>query len=298
MARITDHFGITDPVSFENVELTCDNLRFLDPHLMRTSGPGHSITAQAIDSIDTFFETIALAVMSGNPTERAHARTLLEQFTEPWETRLGMSRTGFYGHGGAADTGGLIWHELTTNLEALLEVGVLKHLEHLPVFVPNVGNDITSDITTRITFSALADYTADMMVRYPQLIADGTTIIDSQIWDSASRSWTTRDVCLPVPNGKPLLLVPKGWVGTNLTMNPTRFYETSLLSYGQHEQTAILPSGKILRPPKWSLKEQQDFKRGRDTHIKVTLRAYAAGDDLLEIFRTFVDNKLDEHGIA
>lgn len=95
----------------------------------------------------------------------------------------------------------------------------------------------------------------------------------------------------PIVAGKPLLLVPKQWAGKSLLLNSTRFYETEMLTYAQKEQTRVLADGKINRPTKDRLKEQADLARGRSTHLKVTLRAHAAGDDLMDLFRLFVKRR-------
>ena len=52
------------------------------------------------------------------------------------------------GHDRAHEVGTWIWDSLTTDVEALVRVGVLRHLEYLPLFVQGVDRDITSDITT------------------------------------------------------------------------------------------------------------------------------------------------------
>lgn len=94
--------------------------------------------------------------MSSNLAQRTKALGMLQRFNEASETRLGMAEVGFRGHGAAEDIGERIWTALTTDLDALLEVGILKRLEHLPLFVEGVGKDLTSDVTTRIIFDSLA----------------------------------------------------------------------------------------------------------------------------------------------
>lgn len=295
MASIKEYYGIRGPVPFEDVDVTRDNRRYLDPHLIRLRAAPTPFAPQAVHCLDTYFDTIAIAAMSSSLTKRAAALDILQRFTEPWETRLGMAEEGFSGHGGAEDIGACIWDAITTDIRALLEVGILKHLEHLPLFVKGVDRDITSDITTRIVFGPLADFTTHALTIYPEFTTPPhvTEVFVRQVWDPINCAWSTRKVRLPIAHGKPLLLVPAGWVRHNLLMAPTRFYETSLLSYAQDEQSVVLSNGKVAKTPKDRLKKQPGLKRGRETHLEVTSRARVAGDDLVDIFRAFVREQLE-----
>ena len=204
-----------------------------------------------------------------------------------------MAEGGFAGHGGAEDVGTWIWDAMCTDLDALLEVGVLKHVEELPLFVEGVGHDITSDITTRISFGPLAEFTSDVLQQFPEFTAGSHEVRDfqRQVWDAYNRKWTQKTVTLPLVDGKPLLLMPAGWVRGTLLMHAGRFYETSVLSYAQDEQSVVTQDGKVIRTPKDRLRTQHGLRRGRDTIRAVTLRAESAGDDLIEIFRRFVGDR-------
>lgn len=290
MASITQYYGITGPVPFQDVDVSSDNLRFLDPHRIRLAPGPTPFKADAVRCLDTFFDTTKHGVLTLDASARHAAQTNLYGFREPWETRLGMASTGFHGHGAAEDIGERIWNALTTSLEALVEVCVLKRLEHLPLFVEGVDRDITSDITTRIVFGPLNDFTAAMVAAFSEFTAGGhaTRMVSRPVWDPTKSAWTVRDVELPVADGKPLLLVPNTWVGRSLLMSPTRFYETSLLSYVQDERSVVLAGGKVLKTPKPVLKEDRALKRGRATHLAVTQHAHARGDDLVAEFEKFI----------
>ena len=291
MASITAHFGITDPVQFIDVDLGTDNRLFVDPHAVRLNRAPAPFAADAVRCLDTFLDTITSGARSKDVRSRTRSLKLLQSFHEPWETRMGMSSKGFYGHGGAVAAGEDIWTALTTDLHALLEVGLLRRLEHLPMFVEGVGHDITSDITTRIIFGPLARFTAAMVDQHPEMSARDLVTVQRQTWDPRHCRWQEESLTLPAVDGKPLLLVPRGWAGPRLLVSARRFYETSVLSYAQAEQAAILANGKIIRSPKWALKKQDGLKRGRATNLAVTLRAQGVGYDLIQAFENFVDSK-------
>lgn len=297
MASIATHFGIAGPVPFLNIEVHQDNRRFLDPHAIRLMAGPQPFAQDAISALDSFFTRVSLDAMSSSSGDRRRGLDLLQHFEEPWETRLGMAGDGFRGHGGAADVGQWMWDALTTDLVALLRVGVLKHLEELPLFVKGIDRDITSDVTTRIVFGALADFTAGMLNTYPQFTSGGHTSITlvRQVWDTELQQWARREVVLPQVDGKPLLLVPAGWARSTLLMSARRFYDTKVLSFAQDEQAVVTHDGSVLTTRKDDLRKQEPLARGRATNRVVTLRAEAAGVNLLEVFRRFVDAKAEKN---
>lgn len=300
MARITQHYKIEGDAPFLDIEADQDNRLFVDPHAVRVAGDPQPFTAAAITAMDTFFQSVASTVMSKDPIVRRHGMVLLQQFKEPYETRLGMSRTGFHGHGGAEDIGKLIWQAMDEDLEALVELGLLRNLEMLPMFVENVDKDLTSDITTRIIYGPLADFTRAMIERYPEFTAEHhrTQAVQRQVWDTELLEWRIANLELPIVDGRPLLLVPKYWARSTLLMSASRFYDKSVLDYAQLEQAVRLPDGKLAKTPKDRLRKQTDLTPGRLTILKITLRAYGHGEDLIGRFEQYVNSKLPPRNSA
>ena len=288
---ITAHFGIDDPVPFVDVDVSIDNRLFVDPRAIRLQGPTNPIASHANRCTESFFATTARNVLSSNPADHRTGRRLLQKFEEPWETRLGLAANGFSGHGGADDVGVRIWDTLSNDVEALLRVGLLREVEDLPLFVEGIDRDIMSDITTRIIFQPLADFTADIVASFPQFTSRGRRVgnFQRQVWDPSTNDWGTATVQLPVVNSRPLLLVPASWVSANLLMSAGRYYETSVLSYAQLEQAVYSRSGRLLTTPKRLLKKQPGLGRGRATNLRVTQRAVDGDADLLASFKSFVD---------
>lgn len=227
-------------------------------------------------------------MLSNDSREHARALKLLQSFHEPWQTRFGLSRKGIFGHGGSSVAGSSIWTALTTDLRAFVEVGLLRRLEHLAIFVEGIDRDITSDIATRIIFGPLARFTSAMVAEYEELSNGQLSEVEMQVWDPSNGCWRSERMVLPVIDGKPLMLVPQAWARPHLLLSSRRFFETSLLSYVQAEQSATLANGKQLTTPKWALKKQRGLARGRTTNTAVTLRASKRGDDLIGLFEEFV----------
>lgn len=295
MALVTQHYDITRPVPFLDLNVEVDNRLFLDPYAIRSRGEPQPFASDAVTCLNTFFSQVLahLTAPRGTPAWRAGER-LLQRFSEPRETRLGMARRSVDGHGAAGVLGTAIWTSLTTDLEALVELAVLKRLEQLPLFVSGIDKDITSDITTRIVFGPLADFTAAVVADYPEFRVGGhqITSVTRQVWDTQARLWTTRTLELPVAAGRPLILVPKGWARSGLLMSARRYYDTAVLSYAQQER-AVLRDGRLLTTPKDRLRRDSSLSRGRDTNLRVTVRAARAEHDLVADFTHFVDDRLN-----
>ncbi|WP_124390302.1 hypothetical protein [Rhodococcus wratislaviensis] len=290
MPQITAYYGIPGQVPFLDVDIAVDNRMFLDPHAIRLHGRSSMFAMSANECTETFFREVTQRVFSG---DQQGGLELLQRFVEHWETRLGLAKNNFRGHGGADDVGLWIWRALTTDINALLQVGVLQQVEDLPLFIEGIDRDITSDITTRIIFEPLADFTAEMVDRYPQFRGPGHRLgrFNCRVWDSAAMAWKIKSFQLPEADEKPLLLVPSGWARPTLLMSAVRYYETSVLGYAQLERAIVSSTGKLLKTPKGKLMTEPGLGRGRVTNLNVTRRAHAKNDDLVAKFKSFVDLK-------
>lgn len=297
MPTITEYYGISEPVPFVNVEVTADNRLYVDPHAIRLRKSGQPFADLALLCLDTFTQEVTDSILQGTPASLRRGEQILQRFVEPWETRLGMSRRGFHGHGGGDIVGTWIWGVLTDDVEALVRIGVLKQIEDLPLFVDGVDRDITSDITTRIVFDALVKFTAQMLVQYPEFTGGDHQVgtFTKQIWSTDALDWVDVEVTLPVADGKALLLVPTGWARPTLLMSAGRYYGTSVLTFAQLEQAVVGSDGKLIKTPKDRLKKQTGLGRGRGTNLAVTMRAFESGEDLLAAFKAFVRGRLDKN---
>ncbi|WP_327142823.1 hypothetical protein [Nocardia sp. NBC_01327] len=294
MTTIKNYFGITGAVPFVDVKVETDNRMFLDPRRVRLAQQPHPHARNARLCLNTFFTTIASCVMSSNPADQHRGLDLLQHFGEPRETRLGMSRAGIDGHGGAGKIGRAIWDALSgPELAPLWQVGIMHEVETIPLFVTGVDKDITSDLTTRIIFGPLIDFTAEVVANFPQFKTHphGLVTVERPIWDPKLRGWVQKRVELPVAAGQPLVLVPAEWAASTLLMSSGRYHDTAILGWVQDKQS-VLRNGKVLKTPKHELRRQPGLGRGRRTDISWTLRALEEDEyDLLGRFTAWVDSK-------
>lgn len=284
MTKVSKFYGIGGELPFVDVDVAQDLRLFLDPHRVRLYASVVPEGKHAVACMDSFMGFLIDQLACGGPRVVEN----LERFTEPKETRLGMSRRGHDGHGGAAEIGSRIWTALSTDLEMLVRVGILRHLEDLPLFVEGVDRDITSDIATRIVFGALLDFTQRMTIDHPQLQRGAQDHV-MQVWNVTAQEWENRTIRLPAPLGKPLVLVPATWVGNTLLMSSRRFFEVTVRGEVQRRETVILEDGTCVRPTKEQLAKRADLPRSRLTSITWVRRAAGDGINLLAQFREFVD---------
>lgn len=294
MPTVRKHYNIDGPTPFVDVEILTDNQLYLDPHAIRLAKAPQPFADDAVKCSDTFCHEVTECVISGTPASRWRGEDLLQHFSEPSETRLGMAASGFQGHGGSDGIGSLVWQTLISDVEFLVRMGVLRQIEDLPLFVKGVDRDITSDVTTRIVYHPLARFTEAMIDAFPHFTAGANTVetFAKQVWDPVAREWTTANVLLPVAHGKPILLVPNGWARPTLLLNARRYYETSVLTFAQLEQAVRSSKGELLTTPKRLLKKQVGLSPGRATSIRVTQRAFENEQDLLAHFKSYVASRL------
>lgn len=293
MSAVTTHYGIKDPVQFLDVSIDRDTSMFVDPMAIRLADGPEPFRADAIRCMTTYFDKVTECVLNAHvPSKAAIGEQLLQQFKEPFETRLGYAADGYRGHGGAEDVGSWIWRVLTTDANALVRVGILTKIEEIPLFVNDIAHDITSDLTTRIIFEPLVDYTATQLARHPEFTrgANQTAYFSKQFWNPDTARWEYKQFELPIAGGQPLLLVPDAWARNSLLMNAGRFFDTTLLSHEQIRRAVVGHDGKLIKSRKDDLRA--DIERGRSTNIEVTLDAYHVdGTDLVTMHRDFIDER-------
>lgn len=293
MTSITDAYGITGTVPFEDLQIEKDNLQFLDPRVVRLQSPHCRYSAYAHFLIESFFDEVVRCVLSPSPGMKSRGRQLLSSFEEPRETRLGYAKQGIDGHGAGSVIGGRIWAELSTRLYPLVRVGILKQIEALPIYIPDVAKDLTSDIVTRICYEALCRFTQDMVARYPQFTqrGDGVRVVSCQVWDPQILEWVEEEFHLPVWTGKPLVLIPKRWSNKHLLMSAQRYHGKAVLDFVQEKETRITDRGELLAPTKKALVCNSAYKANKQNIVQITKQATNEGVNLYNNFCKWVDGK-------
>ena len=200
--------------------------------------------------MESFTAKVLRCRASPHATERAKGLRLLKSGLNQPETRLGYTRYGSQGMWGPG-LGSYLWGELRN---PLCREGLLTGLEQLPMFIPRVGQDLISDMTTRLVFPELIEYTLQMAVQYPAMTRD-LRKASFTVWDPNNRDWVTIEDVLPFVGGRQLLLVPKGWVSDKLLLAPRPYYNRFTTTSVQEERIRYI-NGKEDKPLKRDLHEE------------------------------------------
>lgn len=292
--RVAERFGITGPVEFVDVHVEKDNRLYVDPSAIRNGAKaGDPWSRGAYATLVGFFDALLGHIRT--PATHGAGRAMLTEFHEPKETRLGMSASGFDGSGAARELGERIWEAIVTNPLCLLQVPILRRVEHLPLFVDGINNDRVSDLTSRIIFANLVDFTRDQMRKHPQ-IAPGPPR-EYQVWDSMTNTWSTAVFSLPdagTAKVQPLLLVPKRAVYYGLRMNPTGYWNVPVLGAVQASEAVRRRDGRVDKPTKKRLKERETLEDIRPTNQRWTEREWELNhEDLLQRYEEYIDQGFD-----
>lgn len=290
MARVTQHYQISKPVPFVDVRVEQDNRLFLEPSAIRAAAAaGDPYAISADRNLTSFFDHV---LDSARCNDLGRRSDLLQHLHEPNETRLGMTRVGVAGHGLGNELTAELWSSIRDN-PACQEAVLVRRLEDLAPYVAGVGPDLISDLSTRITFGILAEFTASMIAVYPQLGIDVSRQRE-YTWDSAQGMWVSIDITLPVAAGKRLLLVPTNWVWPRQLITAPSFYQVQALGRIQDALTtpAPTPGQRPMAPTKESLRQAHpDVRR---TNIDQALDAVDDGINLTARHTEHVQNRFEE----
>ena len=276
MARLTAHFGLPDDVPFLNVDIDHDTPAFLCPFTIRFLAKHDRQAASFVGSLDSFMGVVTELLTSTRGDDYDSASQLLSQFREPWELRLGYTRSGCDGHGAADVLGARLTHTLSTDMEAFIRVNMLQRMEDIQVFVNGVGNDVVSDMAGRVGLDVLVSFTVEMMAQYPQLACgpEGATVHSYRSWDGGQRAWADKTAVLPQAGGRVLILVPALWADSNPIVSKVRFLDLTSM--------AVLQKNAADLDGKWT--SRADLKKAE--------RPFSAADINLRVARA----ELEHHG--
>ncbi|MFE7407163.1 hypothetical protein [Isoptericola sp. NPDC057559] len=280
-------------MDFLDVHVDKDNRLYVDPSAIRYAAKaGEPWATSAYRALTDFFDEILRRLK--NASRHRDGESMLTEFHEPRETRLGMSKFGYDGSGASREIGERIWAAIKDNPLCLIEVPILKRVEHLPMFVDDLSNDRVSDLTSRIIFDKLVAFTLDQATKHPSITLGEP--MEFQVWDTAAGVWSTKTYALPdagTAKQEPLLLVPKHVVFHSLRMSNRGYWSVPVLGAVQDSQTTIGGNGKPIAPSKESLKDRDDLKDNiRETNQQWTEREWIQRrTNLLERYEEFVDGK-------
>ena len=227
-------------LDFVDIDLDEDQPLFLDPYALQIRGDLWS--TDCAQTITLYFQALIDAIRANDdPT----ALDLLAELHEPRETRLGLSR----GHHSGSAIGQDIAANLLTALKEsrAVQTGFLRDLADAELFVPNVGPDRISDLTTNLIRRQLIEYTQQQCAFHGVPLVG--TVASGPMWDLDNEDWYQEHTQLPVANGEKVLLVPKRTVRWHTLLTSSDYYNNFVLNHLQARelQNPTLGLVKLLR---------------------------------------------------
>ena len=231
--------GKTQPeLDFVDIDLATDTPLFLDPGAFY-DGEGRFAEDCSRD-IEAFFEAILHAAGTG---DWDLGMRLLKGLREPDEISLGFSD-------GPPRGRGVGQHQAEQIFEAVLrskavQSGMIRDLNDALMFVPGIGPDKVSDMTTNIVRRHLIEYTQNQMALYG--IEIKTLMPTGLLWDSVSADWTEGYDYIPVIKSKKVLLVPKRFVkhGSDFTKAGQRYYDGFVANFIRQRELSLM--GRLVK---------------------------------------------------
>lgn len=242
--KFSARFGIPyRKMDFVNIDLIKDNQLFIDPFRIRSINT--KFHQNCYSKIQDFIDM--LINLSKNKNFKKLIE-IIENFYERNETRLGYSIETNFGKSFGQDGGtNLIKYISKDNI---FDSGFVEDIFDFLIMIPNIGEDKVSDIITTIIFEDLVKYTQEQCKLWK--IAKEKVILKKLCWNSYKKTWERVETELPNYKGKPIVLVPKTFVGKNY-----------IFSYESLYRDVIIPLYKKLELEKTDSRFVVKYKNGK-----------------------------------
>lgn len=216
--KISEHFNLSasqGELDFVDVDPTKDLRLFLDPYAIQ-------INALPEDDpfythLISFFSSLLDALRANN---EPRVRMLVSNLHEPRDTFLGMSKGAPQGLGlGGQQANALVG---AIRRSEAFRSGQLEDLAEAELFVPGVGADKISDLTTNVLRAPLIEYTKGV-ARLLDIPLQNRPAAPA--WNADQERWESKYAELPVVGGQSVLLVPKALVRKRLCLDSQEYYD-------------------------------------------------------------------------
>lgn len=225
-------------LDFVDIELSTDTPLFLDPAAFYE---GEGIFAENCSrDIEQFFE----AVLHAAGTENWElGLKLLRGLSEPDEIQMGFSVGEPHGRGVGEKQAEQIFEAILRS--KAVQSGLIRDLNDALIFVPGIGPDKVSDITTNIIRGHLIEYTQNQFALYD--IPIESYMPTGLLWDPVNADWREGYDYIPVLNNRKVLLVPKRYVkyAKDFSRAGQRYYDGFVSNFIRQRELASM--GRLVR---------------------------------------------------
>lgn len=229
MAEINNIYNLKKTqheLDFVNINPNRDFPVYLNPFVFSTRSDQFSV--EATRTITGFFQH-NLSLIKSNYID--DARQNFFHLNEPNETCLGMSSHRPRGRGIGDNNADDLFESILKS--RALKTGLVEHLEDTAIFIPGIGKDKVSDMTTNIIRLNLIKYTQEQCdllgIPLTQDVASGF------FWDMNSLSWRQEHMNMLIIGNNRILLVPKGVVSYIKEFNSGKYHQHYALEFLQED---------------------------------------------------------------
>ncbi len=212
-------------LDFVDISVETDTPLYVDPYALTTRDDNWSI--QCHEQVVSFFQSVLTAVK--NKDSRTGIK-LLSHLNEPEETHLGVSKEGNTGRGIGGRQASELYNSLSRSKAA--STGLLEDISDFALFIPGIGRDKISDITTNVIRKSLIEYTQAQCDLYDVPMR---SVGSGFYWDVSKTSWEQGYVELPVYDLEKILLVPKYMVRYQVGVDHSRYRKMFVLEFLKDE---------------------------------------------------------------
>jgi len=229
MKNFSTYFGLPirshAEIDFVDIPVDTDIELFPDPTLIETGSDSFSRWCAVV--VGSFFDAVFHAC---EQEDMVSLKSLLSHSTEPNESHLGYSMNRSMGRGASLDI-------LFPIFSALIRQGLFAQKavttpNDICVLAPDFGQDRMSDLLTNILRNQLSEFTIAQCQRLG-VPMDG--VRRGYCWEESDGTWAYRKWICPIAYGKPVLLVPKGFVSRGYHLGTESYIQQQLLTYLQRE---------------------------------------------------------------
>lgn len=230
-------------LDFVNINLSKDNKLFIDP--LRIKNGDTEFHKKCYCKIERFIDII---IKLSKEKKYQDLLEYIKNFYERNETKLGYSLDTKYGKSLGEDGGTALVQMLKK--DDIFSSGFVEDIFDFLIILPNVGEDKVSDLITTIILKDLIEYTQSQCKMWN--IQTEKVKLEKLCWNSETENWEKINEELPVHIKKPIVFVPKSFVG-----------KSYLFSYEKLYREVIIPLYKDIELNKKTSKYTLQYKNGK-----------------------------------
>jgi hypothetical protein len=213
-------------LDFVDINLEGDTPLYLDPFALSIRKDEWSMRCTL--HIVSFFQNAIDAIHAG---DHERAKAVLTNLSEPNETRLGKSKGKPRGRGISGKQEFDLYEALVDSEAA--KTGLLSEIAECDLFIPGIGPDKISDITTNVIRGPLVEYTQKQCELHD--IPLSSSVPAGRFWNVDEAEWIAEYATVPIWKGQKIILVPKASVRFRMSLDSQEYYNHFVLNFLQAE---------------------------------------------------------------